>query len=143
MDYSSPGSSVHGIFQARILEWVAISYSKQSSQPRDRTCVSCISFAAGEFCTTEPLQKPIATMQDVISLLQQREASGTWHMGFPRGAVVKNPPANAGHGGSIPGLGRSPEGNGNPLQYSSLGNPMDRRAWQTIVHGITKELDTT
>ena len=43
MGCSLPGSSVHGIFQARILEWVAISYSRGSSQARDRTCVSCIS----------------------------------------------------------------------------------------------------
>ena len=42
MDYSLPGSSVHGISQARILEWVAISFSRGSSQPRDRTHVSCI-----------------------------------------------------------------------------------------------------
>ena len=42
MDYSPPGSSVHGIFQARILEWVAISFSRGSSWPRDQTCVSCI-----------------------------------------------------------------------------------------------------
>ena len=42
MDCSLPGSSVHGIFQARILEWVAISSSRVSSQPRDWTCVSCI-----------------------------------------------------------------------------------------------------
>ena len=42
MDCSLPGSSVHGIFQARILEWVAISSSRGSSQPRDRTLVSCI-----------------------------------------------------------------------------------------------------
>ena len=46
---------------------------------------------------------------------------------FSGGLVVKNPPANAGDVGSIPGLGRSPgEGNGNPLQYSCLGNPLDR-----------------
>ena len=43
IDGSPPGSSVPGIFQARILEWVAISYSRGSSQPRDRTHVSCIS----------------------------------------------------------------------------------------------------
>ena len=42
MDYSLPGSSIHGIFQARILEWVAISFSGRSSQPRDWTRVSCI-----------------------------------------------------------------------------------------------------
>ena len=41
MDYSLPGSSVHGILQARILEWVAISFSRRSSQPRNRTQVSC------------------------------------------------------------------------------------------------------
>ena len=61
--------------------------------------------------------------------------------------MVKNPPASAGEtgdSGSIPGLGRSPgEGIGNPLQYSCPGNPMDRGAWQPIVHGVTKELDTT
>ena len=57
------------------------------------------------------------------------------HMGFPGRSVVKNPPANAGDVGSIPGLGRSPgEGNGNPVQYACLGNPMDRGAWQAIVH---------
>ena len=50
-------------------------------------------------------------------------------MDFPGGSVVKNKPVNAGDMVSIPGLGRSPrEGNGNPLQYSYLGNPMDRGA---------------
>ena len=44
MDYSLPGSSVHRVFQAQILEWVAISYSRASSQPRDQTRVSCISY---------------------------------------------------------------------------------------------------
>ena len=53
--------------------------------------------------------------------------------------MVKNPPANAGNPwvGKIAGSERSPGGgNGNPLQYSCLGNPMDRRAWQAIVHGV-------
>ena len=46
--------------------------------------------------------------------------------------------------GSIPGLGRSlGEGNGNPLQYSCLENPVDREAWQATVHGVEKELETT
>ena len=54
-------------------------------------------------------------------------------MSFPGGSVVKNPPASAGDTGLIPGLERSPgERNGNPLQYSSLGNPMDRGAWQSM-----------
>ena len=49
--------------------------------------------------------------------------------GFPGGSVVKNSPANAGDGDSIPEWGRFPGGNGNPLQYSCLGNHMDRGAW--------------
>ena len=60
---------------------------------------------------------------------------------FPSGSAVKNLPAMqetacyAGNVGSIPGSGRSPgEGNGNPLQYSCLRNPMDRRAWRATVH---------
>ena len=65
-------------------------------------------------------------------------------MGFPGGSMVKNPPANAGDVGSIPGSRRSPgERNGNPLQHSFLGNPMDRGAWWATVHGVTKELDMT
>ena len=53
--------------------------------------------------------------------------------------MVKNPPANAGDVGSIPGLGRSPGGeNGNPLRYSCLEHPMDRRAWWATVHGVAK-----
>ena len=64
--------------------------------------------------------------------------------GFPGGSVGKNPPANAGDAGSIPGLGRLPEeGNGNPLQYSCLGNPIDTRAWQAIICGAAKQLDKT
>ena len=64
--------------------------------------------------------------------------------GFPDGLVVKNTPANAGDTGSIPGLGRATgEGNGNPLQYSCLGNPIDRGVWGAAVHGFSKESDTT
>ena len=54
--------------------------------------------------------------------------------GFPGGSVVNSLPTSAGDLGSVPGLGRSPgEGNGNPLQYSNLGNPMDRGAWWATV----------
>ena len=60
-------------------------------------------------------------------------------MGFPSGSVLKNPPANAGDPRSVPGSGRSPgEGNGNPLQYSFLGNLMDRGARRAIVSGVTE-----
>ena len=63
-------------------------------------------------------------------------------MGFPDGSVVKNPPGNAGVRSSIPVSGRCPGGgNGNPFQYSCLGNPMDRGAWWAIVHGVAKRHD--
>ena len=65
-------------------------------------------------------------------------------MGFPGGSVVKNPHANLGDSGLILGLGRpSGEGNGNPLQYSCLGYPMNRGAWQATVHKVAKESDRT
>ena len=65
-------------------------------------------------------------------------------MGFPGDSLVKNLPANAGDVGSISGSGRSTgEGNGNPLQYSCLGNPKGRGAWWARVYGVAKELDTT
>ena len=65
------------------------------------------------------------------------------NLGFPGGLEVKKLPANSGDSGLIPGLGRSPGGgNGNPLQYSCLGNPMDRGAWEATVHGVA-ESDTT
>ena len=61
--------------------------------------------------------------------------------------MVKNLPANAGDTGdmdSIPGLGKFPgEGNGSPLQYSCLENPMDRGAWWATVHAVAKESDVT
>ena len=63
-------------------------------------------------------------------------------LGFPGGLVVKSLPANARNVRSIPGSGRSSEkGNGNPLQYSCLGNPMDRGPWWAVIHRIA-ELDT-
>ena len=60
-------------------------------------------------------------------------------MGFPHSSVGKESACNVGDQGSIPGSGRSPgERNGKPLQYSCLGNPMDRGARQAIVHEVTK-----
>ena len=79
MDCSQLGSSVPGILQARILEWVAISSSRESSRRRDWTCISCI---AGGFFTTESLAKPL-----------------------PGGPVDKTPPSNAEGASLIPGLG--------------------------------------
>ena len=63
MDYSLPGFSVHGILQARILEWAAISFFRESSQSRDQTHIYCL---AGRFFTTESPGKPY---KDYISQL--------------------------------------------------------------------------
>ena len=74
------------------------------------------------------MQKKISV--DIIISLQK---------GFPCGPVVKNPSANAGDTGSIPGSGRSLRGgNGNPLQHSCLGNPTDREAWWATAHVVAK-----
>ena len=72
----------------------------------------------------------ITSSQQVSSRSSEGLNRKAGYVGFLGGSVVKNPPANAGDMGSTPGSGRSPgEGNGNPLQYSCLGNPMDRGAW--------------
>ena len=79
--------------------------------------------------------------QNAIFLVAALESSN-----LPGGSVVKNPPINVGDARDadlIPGLGKSPgEEDGNPLQYPCLGNPMDREAWWTLVHGVAKESDT-
>ena len=65
-------------------------------------------------------------------------------LGFPGGSAGKESAYNAEDPGSIPGWGRSPgEGNGNPLLYSCLENPMDRGAWWATVHGVPKDSDMT
>ena len=65
------------------------------------------------------------------------------NVNIPHSSVSKESACNAGDLGVIPGLGRSPGwGNGNPLQYSWLENPMDRGAWQATIHGL-QELDST
>ena len=133
MDYSLPGSSVHGIFQARILEWVAIPFSRGS----------CQWVCHQEVPDVEKNQLHFILEKVPIKLARLEQPHQYWQ-GFPSDSVVKNMSAMAGDTGSIPGSGRSPgEGNGNPLQYSCLGNPMDRGAWQATGDGVTKESDTT
>ena len=72
MDYSPTGSSVHVISQARILEWLSISSSRRSSQPRDQTHISC---TAGEFLTTEPPEKPYLFTGVLIINFPYKDAS--------------------------------------------------------------------
>ena len=80
--------------------------------------------------------------EDLMGAMRKMRLNLYHFGGFHGGSVVENPPANAGAIGdssSVPGSGRSPgEGNGNPLPYSCLGNPMDRQAWRAIVQGVAK-----
>ena len=119
--------TAHAILQARILEWVAHPFSRGSSQPRDRTWVSCI---AGR-CFTLWATREAQELEGSLTLLQWIFLTQELNW---CGSVGKESACNAGHLGSIPGLERSPgEGKGYPLQYSGLENSMD-----CIVHGVSK-----
>ena len=129
MDCSPSGSSVHGILRTRILERVAMRSSRGPSWPRNWTWVSCIMgrLLYGYF-------RFLADSSDSYF--------PTFKYRFTRASLeaqlVKNLP-NIGDPGLIPGSRRSlGGGNGNPLQYSCLENPMDRGAQQAIAHGVTK-----
>ena len=121
MDYRSPGSSVHGIFQARVLEWVAMTSSKgifptQGLNPSLLCLLYLLCWQANSL-PLGPLRKPTYTyIHTFFKILFPYRFSQV-------ALMVKNPPANggdAGDMGSIPGSRRSPgEGNGYPLQYSS------------------------
>ena len=89
-------------------------------------------------------RKPLMSVKQLGNCLHEPET--TFLIVFHEmhvGSVVKNLLANAGEVGSVPGSGRLPgEGNGNPLKYSCLENPMDRGAWQATSHGLA-ESNTT
>ena len=113
MDCSTLGSSVHGILQAIVLERVAIYFSRGSSRPKDRTCLlRC----RQDSLLSEPPGKPIWNQEDYFLSL----------FSFFNDLVL--------HAFSK----RLGEGNGTPLQYSCLENPMDGGAWQAPVHGVAK-----
>ena len=158
MVYSPPGSSVHGIFQERILEWVVMPFSRRPSQPGEWTQVSL------GLSTSDEIPEPEATGTALHSWfhsswcpalnnytqggkeMPSERCSGTELQdtirscrGFPGGSAGKESPNNAGDPSLIPESGRFPrEGNGNPLQYSCLENLMDRGAWQATDHGVAK-----
>ena len=89
-----------------------------------------VSLCPASFCTLRPNLLLLQVFLDFLTFAFQ---------GFPGGSQVKASASNVGDLGSIPGSGRSPgEGNGNPLQYSCLENPMDREARQATVHGVAK-----
>ena len=111
MDCSPPGSSVRGIFQARVLEWGAIAsgYNLQCRRPQFNSWVRKVRWRRDRLPTS------------VFS-------------GFPCGPAGKESTCSVGDLGSIPGLGRSPgEGKSYPLQFSALENSMD-----CIIHGVAK-----
>ena len=124
MDHSPPGSSILGIFQARILELGCHSLLQGVFPYRAQTWVSC---TEGIFFTTESPGKQEGTPEMRITL------------DFPGGSDGKESACNAGDPGLIHGWGRHPgEGNGNPLQYSCLENPKDGGAWRTTVPGVAQ-----
>ena len=114
------------------------------SNPKERQCPKF-----SNYCTIALISHASKVMLKILQArLQQyvtHELSDV-HSGFRKGIGTRDQIANipwiikkAGDLGSIPGLGRTPgEGNGNPLQYSCLENPMDSGAWWAIVHGVTK-----
>ena len=113
--------------------------SRGSSSPKDQTQVF---FIAGSFFTTSATSRPARSLHS-RSAYSTVYCDRACNLGFPHSSVSKESACNAGDLGSIPGSGRSPgEGNGNSLQYSCLGNPMDRGAWRAAVHGVA-ELGTT
>ena len=117
--------------------WVlAADWSVGSQQPRGASCGfqhECQQLRAGS---------PILFLQPPISL--QNQGLSTLQVGFPEGLSGKESTCNSGDVGSVPGSGRSSaEGNGNPLQYSCLENPMDRGAWQDHSSWGHKALDVT
>ena len=108
MDCSLPGSSIHGIFQARVVEWGAIAFSKTAIKNKKVSILDNVG---------------------VFTICSQ----SFWHSsGFPNGSAGKESACNAGDAGRHrldPWVRKIPwRGNGNPLQYSYLENPMDREA---------------
>ena len=114
--------------KTHLCSFVGVYVSLPGESHGQRSLVGCSPWGCKELGMTERL--PLTLIWDYLC--------------FPGGSLVKNLPANAGDIGLIPVSGRSPgEGNDNPLQYSCLGNPMDRGAWRAVVHGVAKESDTT
>ena len=130
MDCRFPGSSVHGIFRQEY--WNRFPFPTPGGLPH--------SLIEPEYPASSALagdSLPLSHQPSPLFLL-------TLPKGLLCGSVVKNLPANAGNASSILGSGRSSgEGNGNPLQYSCLGNFMDTGTWQVKVPGVAKELDMT
>ena len=126
MDCSPPGSSIHGILQSRILEWVAISSSRGSSQPRDRThifYISCIGSRRRQWHPT-PVLLPGKSHE-------WRSLAGCSPWGREESDMTERLHFRF-------SLSCTGEGKGNPLQCSFLENPRDGGAWWAAVYGVTQ-----
>ena len=136
IDCSPPGSSIRGISQARILEWVAIPFSRESSPPRDWNCISCVSCIGRHILYHCATWEALLTLQLYFFKKIIFNITSIFHLlltlpGFPVSSAGKESTCNAGDPGLIPGSGRSSwEGIGHPLQCSGLENFTD-----CIVHG--------
>ena len=94
-------------------------------------------------CECSHVYQPGQDTEHMASLLEVPSCPSLLNTNFPRCHSGKESICQAGDAGSIPELGRCPgEGNGNSLQYSCLGNPMEKGAWQATVHGVAKVSDT-
>ena len=151
MDRSLPGSSVHRIFQTRILEGIAISFCGGSSQPRDESHVSWVScFGRWILYLWFTLEALKTCCKTILNYFNTERYNNSWdilitlrcspqNIGLPRWLSDKESTCQGEGVSLIPGSARSPrEEKSNPLQYSCLENSMDRGAWRAIVHGITK-----
>ena len=120
MDCSLPGSSIHGIFQARVLEWGAIAFSGKWPQWTPTSFLYLLN------------HKNILAKHWIYS------SSQLW-WDFPGGSDSKELTCNGGDKRSVPGWGRSPGGgHDNSLHYPCLENPTGREAWRATVHGVAK-----
>ena len=136
VDWSPPGSSVHGILQARLLQWVAVTSSRGSSWPRDQTCVSCVSctgrWVLYHWCHLgNPLgwlglsRFAVGMQNDTSSLRHRLAVSHTFKQAptiRPWYAITKETSVCTSAGVLVG------EGNGTPLQYSCLENPHGLRS---------------
>ena len=124
VDCGPPGSFIHGILQARILEWVDIPFSRGSSQP------SSLALQADSLLSEPVAQKAQLRLHTPNLGLTPGQGTRVWSLvtGFPGGSTGKESACKVGDLGSIPGLGRpAGEGKGYPLQYSGLENSKDCR----------------
>ena len=145
-----PGSSVGKESSWRAGDLGLISWSERSPGERNGKPLqySCLEIAMDRAAWQATVHGILTVRHDLAASFRfnRQQLISSWifiQQGFPGCSVVKNLPANPGDVSLIPGSGRSPgEDNVNPVQYSCLGNLMDRGAWWAIVHGVTRQLDT-